>query len=582
MAFGHDSLPSQNWQFGLGDPIVNADMVHDQVWRGHIFNNEMVTVFRVKYDDTEAKLQEISPELAGLYASKIAAEDALQEAREEIGAENAKQRRRTETEEQKATIKELIRLKKSTAKAYATCKSETFKQPGVKEALAEINETWRVTKNARYGESEAFWGTKLAMQNSVGRVKGRPNMKYWDGDGRIVVQLDAQSLTGTLLNGTNTRVQLLELTPETLERVLSKKRRSREKEEARGSWVKTPRCVPAGTTHLLNFRIGSNGVAPIFATFPVVLHRELPPEAQVRWATVHRYQIGHKRRNSNYRYRWTLTLTLSKPDPWEKPDRSPTGAVGVDLGWRRFEGQGLRVAAWRGDDGRGGEVWLPEEMLETEKYLENVQSSRDLAFNIMREATAVWVRANRNSLPPRLRAFAKTVSHWQSTAKLIKFALWLESKRPDADILPALFAWSRKESQRRQHQDRARQRLLGRRKQIYRNFAAELRQNYQHVFIEDIDWAVLARKKLPGDAQQVAALSVYRRLAACGILSTTLETFASAVAIPPQYTTRDCHLCGERNFVGSQLFCKCVGCDETWDQDINAAYNILVDGSVPA
>lgn len=583
MAFGHDSLPSQNWQFGLGDPITNANLVHDQVWLGHQYYNEMVDVYGTKYDETEAKLCEVSPELAGLRDAKLAAADELAEARDEISAENARQRRRTSTEEQRATVRELDRLAKAAKSAYSRCKTATFKIAGVKEALFDIDEKARLDKNARYAVSEAFWGTKLAMQTAVQQIKGvRPNIKHWDGDGRIVLQLDGNTLTGRLLNGTDTRVQLMEMPDDIRESVLAKKRRDRAREEARDSWIKTPLGIPSGTTHLLNFRVGSVGRDPIFATFPLVLHRELPPDAQVRWATIHRHQIGHKRRNSQYRYRWTLTLTLSKPEPWVQPDRATEGVVGVDLGWRRFEGRGLRVAVWQGDDGYGEEVWLPEEMIETEKYLKDLQSTRDLSFNIMRDALADWLQIHRASLPVKMRTYTRYIRLWKSAAKLVKFALWLESKRPYADILPALFEWSRTESHRRQHADRTRQRLTGRRKQIYRNLAAYLRRRYSRVVIENIDWKVLGRKKLPEDTAVAEAIRVYRRLAACGILADTLKNFAAAETIPPEYTTRDCHLCGVRNFVGAQLYCTCVGCNETWDQDVNAAHNILVDGLTPA
>jgi len=92
----------------------------------------------------------------------------------------------------------------------------------------------------------------------------------------------------------------------------------------------------------VDLRVGSDGQEPIFARFPVTLHRLPPKDSVIKWAYVVRKRIGH-------RYEWQLQLTLESSTFDRPPIAIGQGACAVNLGWRRIiddqgEAVGLRAA----------------------------------------------------------------------------------------------------------------------------------------------------------------------------------------------------------------------------------------------
>ncbi len=97
--------------------------------------------------------------------------------------------------------------------------------------------------------------------------------------------------------------------------------------------------VPSGSrpNHmLLTIRIGPAG-ADRLITWPMQMHRPLPPGGVVKRVAVQRTRSGH-------RYRWEVLITVRFDDARETRDPGAHGVVGVDVGWRLEAGGALRVA----------------------------------------------------------------------------------------------------------------------------------------------------------------------------------------------------------------------------------------------
>jgi hypothetical protein len=164
--------------------------------------------------------------------------------------------------------------------------------------------------------------------------------------------------------------------------------------------------------YLLWMRVGSEGRAPIWAKIPIILHRDLPSDARVKWA----YLL---RRRRGTHWRWQAQFVLER-DEWPS-DAGSSGACGVDLGWRLVPG-GLRVAFWAGDDGRSGELVIPHADLARWRKADDLASIRDKNFNVARDALATWLRGG-VTVPDWLRVELSHLHQWHSAARLAAL-LW--------------------------------------------------------------------------------------------------------------------------------------------------------------
>jgi len=93
--------------------------------------------------------------------------------------------------------------------------------------------------------------------------------------------------------------------------------------------------------------------SPIWLELPMIMHRPLPAGAIIRWASILRERVGLS---------WRHRLLLTVREPLPVPNAGEDKAVGIALGWR-IVSAGLRVAYWRDQDGRSGELLLGQKEL---------------------------------------------------------------------------------------------------------------------------------------------------------------------------------------------------------------------------
>src|SRR5205807_6540186 len=91
----------------------------------------------------------------------------------------------------------------------------------------------------------------------------------WDGRGRLAVQLQG-GLPVADAFGSDSRLRIAPVPA--------------------GAWERG--APPSARRTTVQLRIGSEGREPVWATVPVVLHRPLPPAAQIKWVFLLRERIG--------------------------------------------------------------------------------------------------------------------------------------------------------------------------------------------------------------------------------------------------------------------------------------------------
>lgn len=342
----------------------------------------------------------------------------------------------------------------------------------------------------------------------------------------------------------------------------------------------------------LRLRIGSTGRRPIWAEWPVRLHRPLPSGCSIKRVTVHRRLGGARTSNprSGRRERWEVQFILEMPlgDP-----RCGSGVVGIDLGWRRINEE-LRVCAFADEQGRTGELRLPAKLIGGYRRVESLRKTRD----DMRGRALALVTGLRDD-PAAPAWFKKATEHahaWRNPRRIPMFLRdWQGqgSEKGGWSLGEIAFAWLSYWLERDRHlwqweSDQNRKNQNGKRK-TYEKFAATLAEQYETIVLEELDLRVFATRPdkdaLVGpdgrkESQQEERARAWRHLAGTYQLRLALENAAlvrggSVCRVPAMNTTRTCSDCGlvvRRDFGGSVAWI--CDCGVVHDQDKNAGMNL--------
>lgn len=116
-----------------------------------------------------------------------------------------------------------------------------------------------------------------------------------------------------------------------------------------------------------------------------------------------------------------------------------------------------------------------------------------------------------------------------------------------------------------------------RRKDLYRNFAAQLSRKYKVLILEDFKLNRIAENEdIDEDAKNASAASNRHMVAPNEMRSCLVNAFnrcGEVVEVDPCDSTRTCHVCGVVNTwdQATELEHRCTACGSLWDQDDNAA-----------
>lgn len=379
-------------------------------------------------------------------------------------------------------------------------------------------------------------------------------VKYrrWEEQGLVAVELMGGMTVAELTSGEDTRVRLMPST-----------RRPR------------PGCAPNEKWRDLWLRVGSEGRAPVWAVFPIVYHREIPAGARIKWVRLCTHRCGTHAQ-------WSAQFVLEAPEEtWALPP--PTkGAVAVDVGWRDFGPDGLRVATWVDDAGAQGELRLPREMLDRDAKVSDLRAIRDKNFLAVQDELLIERRVRSAGWPLWLCDATKTLYQWQSPARLAALVVRWRTQRwaGDEALFDRLEAWRRQDKHLLEWESHQREAILRQRREIYRLFARKLAQ-YRRVTVE---WLALDKMaEVPSDPEERLARNSRSRRFDAG-LSYLLGYAADAVhraggdfvEVDPRMTTQWCYEGDhEERFDAAAAVMHTCSCGRTWDQDVNAARNLL-------
>ena len=514
------------YRYGLLAPTTNHELVRDQLHKAHRYRNRLIEIER-DHRDRVRDIQGSHPTVEPLRAQL-----------DDLGDQIADAKAAGDPARRKALQKE----RKQVREAFKSAKQALRADAQVSVAIHGLNEaTKRVYWQAR-AECGVYWGTYLLVEQSheaSRRGKTDPRFVRWDGTGQLGVQLQGGLPVQKLLTHSQLRI--------------------------------VPVHDRAGRDRFaeLHLRVGSEGRGPIWAVWPLRIHRAIPHDAVIKKAQV-------TLRREGTRERWQVEITVEEGDALVKTGAK---AIAIDLGWRSLDE--LRAARWVDSEGTAGEITVPARVVTGLKKAASLRSIRDRYVDVLRFVLGEQFRL----LPPPapLAEEIQYLSQWKAPRRFVRLCrIWSEHRYDGDDYGFSLIdAWRRRDRHLYDWEAAQRRRSLGRRNQVYADFAAWIGRNYDHVILEQFDLRTWARHwKSEQKSDQYARAN--RVVTAPSLVRSAIErTWCSTGFVlhdmDAAYTTRDCHVCGSRETwdQAKELFHTCSSCDVRWDQDDNAAKNLL-------
>lgn len=468
-----------------------------------------------------ARVAEIWLRYPQIQAAQSVVDEALAEssaAQEELKAYRKASRTTKPAPEVKARVQAARQ-----ALALARAGLKAAKEAVGEQAKAELSENkqaraalQKASRQEFTGEHDLFWATSNDIHQrrfpaAVERAYssgGELRFHRFDGTGTLTAQLqhqagDPQATPQLLANGGGKWRNVLQLSP----------------------W-RDPGERPRGSERFgrLRLRIGGKH-DPVITELPVIIHRWLPADANVKEVKLSRRRIaGH--------YRLYAAIVFEVPDAQPKHDGA---VVDVDFRWAHEEVTGLRVARIASDrpdgwlpeppegiapfitKGDWHEAWLPNTWKATWERGEAIRKDRDDNLNRAKLLLADELRGNAalvsalaeeaageaalreaQGLRPRPAICAENVMKWRSAGRMAAFTIRLRDApelRATAPVLTdALEAWRKRDRHLWEFEAHERDQLVAWRNDVYAKIAAWLADASCLIGIRDLPVAKLRRR----------------------------------------------------------------------------------------
>ena len=607
--------------------------MREQLWLAHQLNIHL-TLWAGGRRSAERDL-ELSSGLAGELSTWRDAVAILMAALKVIADKRQESRSYSETPEDRESVKEARAAVKVARDKYYERKDELTDElvPGRK----AIWQRWSWLKKALRSYSGLRHGTYTAVEESVDQACKKmplwhdaepndPKFKHWTGEGRIGTQVQ-DGLDSTEIHGMDTRVRIQWLPDRFAERGKGRGKPGRPLDDRSdpGRITRRQDTETGGGRRpefcLLHLRVGSDKRAPVWATFPMRMHRPIPPRGRVTWAYV-------SVRKDGPRERWTCELTV---DTSLSPRRGKcgTGTVSVDVGWCAIP-DGLLILSWHDTQGRHGTLKLTRPWLDALRRVSSLRATRDDNLNLMRPQLCEALGRIKGDLPEWL--LRSTVDRKDATPSKAQALAWLGQWKSQARFASLLRRWVRFGSNRSEamaagrlrdsdagdeaafdlldawgHQDhhlweweRAQNRkALNRRLDLYRLWCVWLVRRYGTIIVEEFDRSEVAKCPNPelvisegvdaevdvrdgiarSNRQLACVSSLYGPKTGGCLRSAAAARGAVVIAKDPADTTRECPQCGYVEKWDAAAHRErtppCPNCGSVHDQDDGAAIVLL-------
>jgi hypothetical protein len=615
--------PTRIYSYRILPPTVpeHRKLVDDQFFLAHQYRSRLIEIeieLRANFRAIDLD-HPLTHEAYSTWEARSAALDAMYTALRAAKSGKAPEQRQLD-----GFREALQEGKRGCSKAWSAVKSaranlevKTHHQPRYS-AARERAATQRLEARAAFSAKGLMHGTYIrieqAVERSVDSTGHPPKFLRYEGEGLIGRQLPRTrdkegrlySVTAKdLYTGADTRVRMTPLPdgweqlPRAARRRIAKHYRSVAKRQPHGDgWQEIPARLDG---QYLEMQFGWKPAErpSTWVRFPLTHHRRLPEDAEILWVHVCRWRVG-------IHYEWRVQLTIES-DTFHRPT-APTahaGACAIDIGWRRILDDngnqvGLRVAYLVDEHGHEREIRAPDGLWQRLAKVYSIAQIRARSFDRMRDCLVAWTAGKQ--LPQWFVDRAKGLPQWRAQRKLQRLVdTWKEERGwiKDEQILTDLLAWAKQDRHLATWEAHQRDRTIANRREVWRQIAAELARTYQTILVEDGLCRSEGREgqlkitdidgwdKLPpeeGDPHEGREQRRQSRMAAPGELRLAIaqavhKTASTVIDVArAKNSTRACAWCGhvqERADFAASIKIQCEDCRRTWDQDANAARNLL-------
>lgn len=278
--------------------------------------------------------------------------------------------------------------------------------------------------------------------------------------------------------------------------------------------------------------------------------------------------------------RGRLCLTLSGPAEVREHDSAK--ACGVDLGWRLLDDGALLVATLLDSDGESKRYSLPVKWMRGMDQVERLRSYVDTGL----EEVAAWIKDHGDTVDPRLAAAVADWNPRRSAGHIDRDALHDAVREIGFRNVPEpVLDWYRRYRHLKLWQDNLRGKLLRNRRERFRLAAKEIASRYARIGLEDMDLSRMARtkKREDGSDNELHAAARAQRVRACvhelrAEIVRQAAKYGAELVYRTKNTTQRCTECGGITQQGDRAkrVWVCEHCGAAWDQDLNAAQNLLL------
>ncbi len=554
------------YEFGLLPPTTNGALVDEQMYKNHRYRNVLVEIERERRTKCRAVMAG-HPDTTALAAELEELVKQRDAAREEIMRKRQKTRSRKDTPEERELVRKFTVPLRELRDRLKEAKRKVAEDPAIREGFQRAEDEAKVRIKKARAENGVYWGTYLLAEqahDAARKSKTDPHFVRWNHEGRVSVQLQG-GLEVDKLFGNDTQIQITPI------------------DEA--AWSQgTPRGVRRRLTRtVLKMRVGSDGRAPIWASWPMIMHRPIPAGSVIKVATVsQRYQDCRT-------YRWVVQMTVDVPDG--QSGRCGDGAIALNVGWWQRPDQTIRAGFLTGEDGQTFEAIVDRSVTDRIEKASSLLGFRDRDVNIMRPLLTAWLRDNENILPPwlvqkcildREEKKAYHVQQWTSARRFRALAfLWREQRfEGDEAGYQLIEKWRYRDEHLERYEQGVRRQALGHRREQYRILAAKLSLQYRTLVIDDTDLRVLQVNPSP-ESENINKLPLKRQMRAAAtselrlIFINAFKRAGNVVKVSHMNVSRGCSHCGELMNPDAERTVICPGCARSWDQDHNACLNML-------
>jgi hypothetical protein len=366
---------------------------------------------------------------------------------------------------------------KSTRKAAIASLREARKtaRAAASEELVRISELDASLRRDARALTTCFWGSYLGIEAAHQQARSAPlydddaitpsdpHFVRWtgtpkptheyarlpeSGEGQLGVQLQGGLATRDALKGHDSRVRLV------------------------------IHDVPYGTLWL---RVGSDGRDPVWAQWPIKMHRWIPDAASWKWVRV---SVRHEGR----REVWSCEITVDDPAPRPRElDMALDGAIAIEWEWSETP-DGIRVARWADTRGKEGVVTLPSSLIARIQKSSDIRAVRDITDNDFRERIQREIQSQAGA-PSWLSDEVSTLHLWKSPRRLYRLIQRWGGECPmwAPNVLAKLREWRKRDEHLWDYEACERGQILRRRRDWYRCLAAKWGREYRHALLSDQD-----------------------------------------------------------------------------------------------